>query len=137
MNEGLLTMVGQIASTTESKLKTQNKYGFVALSKLSMVVQIALIYHHKVQSATIRSTMPICHCFDSCECSKYGFVKSWERKKWSRNKEREVKSIMNLNNYPGLSRNTNLQLNLYSNAQLDLILQQTSFPLIYKPPICD
>ena len=44
--------------------------------------------NHKFRSATIMSTMPICHSFDSCESSKYGFVKSWERKKWRRNKDR-------------------------------------------------
>ena len=33
-----------------------------------------------------------------------------------------VTSIKNLTNYPGLSWNTNLQLNIHSNTQLDLIL---------------
>ena len=33
-----------------------------------------------------------------------------------------VTSIRNLTNYHGLSQNTNLQLNLRSNTQLDLVL---------------
>ena len=33
-----------------------------------------------------------------------------------------VISIRNFTNYPGLSQNTNLQLNLYFNTQLDFIL---------------
>ena len=33
-----------------------------------------------------------------------------------------VASTRNLTNYPGLFRNTNLQLNLHSNTQLNLIL---------------
>ena len=37
-------------------------------------------------------------------------------------KNQMVTSIKILTNYLGLSRNTNLQLNLYSNTQLDLIL---------------